>query len=39
METAATAGLRAGIVRWAPLGGIVLVVLFVIGTLFLFSGA
>ena len=39
METAAPAGRREGFVRWAPLGGIVFVVLFVIGTLFLFSGA
>ena len=39
METAAAAGPRAGLVRWAPLGGIVFVALFVIGTLFLFSGA
>jgi hypothetical protein len=39
MEPAVTPGPRAGLVRWAPLGGVVFVVLFVIGTLFLFSGA
>lgn len=30
---------RTGLLRWAPLGGVVFVVLFVIGTIFLFSGA
>lgn len=39
MEPVAAASPRTGLVRWAPLGGIVFVVLFVIGTLFLFSGA
>src|SRR2546423_6365839 len=39
MEPAATAGARAGLLRWAALGGVVFVVLFVIGTVLLFSGA
>jgi hypothetical protein len=39
MEPAATAGSGRGFVRWAALGGAVYVVLFVIGTFFLFSGA
>jgi hypothetical protein len=39
METAAPARPRAGLVRWAPLGGVAFVVLFVIGTILLFSGA
>jgi hypothetical protein len=39
METAAAPGQRTGLLRWAPLGGLVFVVLFVIGTIFLFSGA
>jgi len=39
MESAVVAGPRRGLFRWAPLGGAVFVVLFVIGTLFLFSGA
>ena len=39
MEAAAAADSRRGLPRWAPLTGLVFVVLFVIGTLFLFSGA
>ena len=41
MEAAASAPVRprTGLVRWAPLGGVVFVVLFVIGTILLFSGA
>jgi hypothetical protein len=40
MEAAAVAGQRRrGIVRWAPLGGAVYVVLFVIGVILLFSGS
>src|SRR5919198_121054 len=39
MEAAASAQPRGGLVRWAPLGGVVFVVLFVIGTILLFSGA
>jgi hypothetical protein len=38
MEPPATTSPRTGLLRWAPLGGILFVVLFVIGTLFLFSG-
>src|SRR5215213_657007 len=39
MEPAVTADSRRGFARWAALGGAVYVVLFVLGTLFLFSGA
>jgi hypothetical protein len=39
MEAAASTRPRTGLVRWAPLGGLVFVVLFVIGTILLFSGA
>jgi hypothetical protein len=39
MEPAATVDRRAGLTRWAALGGAVFVILFVIGTILLFSGA
>jgi hypothetical protein len=39
MEPAATVDRRPGLLRWAPLGGAVFVILFVIGTILLFSGA
>lgn len=39
MEAAATVDRRAGLTRWAALGGAVFVILFVIGTILLFSGA
>jgi hypothetical protein len=39
MEAAVSARRRAGFVRWVPLAGAVYVVLFVVGTILLFSGA
>lgn len=39
MEPAVTAGRPAGLLRWAPLGGVAFVILFVIGTILLFNGA
>src|SRR4051794_5360570 len=39
MEPAAIGDPRRGFARWAALGGAVYVVLFVIGTIFLFAGA
>ncbi len=39
MEPAATLDRRAGLSRWAPLGGVAFVILFVIGTILLFNGA
>jgi hypothetical protein len=39
MEPAATLDRRAGLSRWAALGGVVFVILFVIGTVLLFDGA
>jgi len=39
MEAAVAARPRAGVARWAALSGVVYVVLFVIGTIVLFSGA
>jgi hypothetical protein len=39
MEPAVTAGRPTGLLRWAPLGGVAFVILFVIGTILLFNGA
>src|SRR6266566_655729 len=39
MNTMASARSSAGLARWASLGGILYVVLFVIGTILLFSGS
>jgi hypothetical protein len=39
METAVPAGRTGNAARWAPLGGVLYVILFVIGTIVLFSGA
>lgn len=39
MDTAVPVGRTGGAARWAPLGGILYVILFVVGTIVLFSGS